>query len=167
MKLNETLVLFCVAALACTSVSGQERAKDEHDSMRKEHQASMKDHIEWTNKLYKMRIEHRKALAALAKIRAEILEHEAEIESAFQKISAHNFEMQMHDHAMHEHEEKGEGHQHDTLNKEHEAINQRHMEMKKQITESVEHHEDLISGILEFTKKHLKKFHDHDHSDHN
>jgi SMC interacting uncharacterized protein involved in chromosome segregation len=166
MKLNQIFAVFGVVALACTAVSGQDPAKDEHDAMRKEHQASMKDHMEWTNKLYQMRIEHRKALAALAKIRAEILEHEVEIEAAFQKIKAHDFEMQMHDDAMHEHEDHGEGQQHDALNKKHAQIKKRHMELKKQINVSVKHHEDLISGILKFTEKHLKKFHGSDDSDH-
>ena len=163
MKFSKTLILFFVAAMVCASLQGQEKDKHEHASMRKEHQDSMKDHLEWTNQLYGMRVEHRKALAALAKIRAEILEHEAEIEATMQQINAHEFEMRMHEQAMHHHDETGHGHDHDRLMKEHAAIEKRHIELKNQISESSEHHHDLISGVLDFAEKHRKKFHNHDH----
>jgi len=74
--------------------------------------------------------------------------------------------MKMHDKAMSDHEEHGKGDQHNHLKSEHTEIMKHHAEFKKKMDSSASHHKGLIKGILEFSKKHMKEFHGHDHSGH-
>ena len=106
-----------------------------------------------------MRIEHRQALAALARLRAEILEHEAEVEMMAEQIRSHESEMSAHDHAMHEHEEHGHGEKHNDLKSTHTDVMKNHVELSKKIDAESEHHGELIAGILKFYKSHAEKFH--------
>ena len=106
-----------------------------------------------------MRADHCRALAALARLRAEIHEHEAELESMALQIQLHESEMKSHDDAMHQHEQHGEGEQHKPSQANHDEITKRHQMLKKTFSDAASHHDDLIGGILEFSKKHSHKFH--------
>ena len=99
MTLNVSAALI-IALLLVSNVSAQDKAAQEHEKMRGEHNAAVNDHQAWSSKLSKMRVEHRRALAALAKLRAEILQHDADLEAIADHIRSHEVEMTNHDHAM-------------------------------------------------------------------
>ena len=164
------LVLLAIFTLQA-SCFGQETVKEDHTMMHKDHASASSEHQKWNVKISKMRVEHQKALAALARLRAEVLEHEAELGLMSLQIQSHEMEMTMHDMAMDDHEKHGKGENHNHLKAEHTEIMGDHAKLKTIIESSASHHESLINGILEFSKKHMKEFHangesSHDHSGH-
>ena len=165
MTLNVSAALV-IALLFVSNVSAQDKAAQEHEKMRGEHNAAVTDHQAWSSKISKMRVEHRRALAALAKLRAEILQHDADLEVIADHIRSHEVEMTNHDHAMEAHEAHGEGKKHDHLMSTHAEVMKRHASIGKLLEAEETHHKDLIDGILNFAKAHAKSFHSHEAGSH-
>ena len=143
----------------------QETATEEHSHMNEEHSTAGVDHLTWRAKIGKMRAEHQSALAALARLQADLLEHEAELEMMTVHIDMHEMEMASHAEAMHAHEESGEGEQHGELKSEHAEVMGAHAKMGKMIEAAQGHHKELIDGIIQFTGQHMQEFHSHEHGE--
>ena len=120
----------------------------------KEHAAAEADHVAWLKQLRSMRAEHQRALAALKRLEAEILEHEAELEDQIAEIEEHR-------HHIHEHEAAIADGKEAESDKDHETIEKRHAEIAKSMDSAHEDHKHLIAGLMKFVKDHLEKFHDH------
>jgi len=162
--------IYLVALLAIftlqASCFGQETVEKDHMMMHKDHVSASSEHLRWNVKISKMRAEHQRALAALARMQAEVLEHEAELGLMSLQIQSHELEMTMHDQAMDDHEKHGKGENHNHLKAEHTEIMGDHAQLKTKIESSASHHDGLIKGILEFSKKHMKEFHSHEGASH-
>ena len=160
-------LFFAVLALVVSPLYAvaQETATEQHSHMNEEHSTAGSDHLAWRAKIGKMRAEHQSALAALARLQADLLEHEAELEMMTVHIDMHEMEMASHDDAMSAHEESGEGAQHDELSTEHADVMGAHAKMEKMIEAAEAHHKDMIEGIMKFAGQHMKEFHSHDHGE--
>lgn len=130
--------------------------------MRSEHETSLAQHKQWQVQISKMRVDHSKALAALAHLQAEILAHAAELDDMSSHIMQHEAEIKSHDKAMLDHEKGGAGDQHDHKKTTHDDIMKHHRSLAKQIESEATDHHELTSGIISFAEEHTKKFHSHD-----
>ena len=143
-----------LSVLFLSPVLGQDAAQ-KNEMMRKEHSMAATEHQQWEAKVGKMRVEHRRALAALAQLRAEILAHDAELEAIAEHIRSHKVEMSSHDHALAHKGDKPE------LATAHGKIMEDHKSLGQALMSEMNHHSELISGIMEFTQKHMKAHHPH------
>jgi len=123
------------------------------DDAKKEHATAESDHIGWLKQLRTMRAEHRRALSALKRLEAEILEHEAELEEQIAEIEEHRQHIHAHEDAIESGSEK--------LDKKHAELEKRHQEIARAMKSSDKHHKELISGLMKFVKDHISKFHTH------
>ena len=160
--LSRLLLTAAVLVVAVPSLAfAQESAEHKHDE--KDHKAATIEHAMWHAQIMKMKAEHRSALAALAEIRTELLQHEAELEWMDLTILNHQTEI-----AMHEQEEKadhGEGDRAKEFEAEHGELMANHEKLAKAMAESASHHETLIEEIIELVKKHRADFHSQTKSD--
>jgi chromosome segregation ATPase len=151
--------LFAFSALLwCVPAAAQDDAAAEHTELRADHEEAEAEHQAWMESLVKMKIEHRQALAALKRLEAEILQHEAELEVQMLKIQMHSRKIAEHDKAIEKHE-SGAQTAHDELTAEHRQIMATHKKMAKMMKQINEDHQDLISGVIKMAKQHLGKFH--------
>ena len=126
--------------------------------MEKKHHSAKNDHQIWRVEISKMRAEHQSALAALARLEADLLAHDAELQKIMLQIELHELEMTSHNHA---HDDTEKGDQDVAMKAENARFMGEHTELKKIIDGSQSHHKELIDGILNFTKQHMKEFHSH------
>lgn len=154
MNHKHLLALGIVACVICVGLSASVNADDK--PAQKEHAQAEADHGKWLKELQGMKVEHRRALAALKRLEAEILEHEAELEEQIAEIEDHRRHIHAHEAAISE----GEGKE---AEKAHQEIEKRHAMIAKAMKSAHQDHKDLISGLMKFVKEHVEKFHDHDH----
>lgn len=145
------LILFAFACLIAPST----QLHADHHSAKDEHTAAEEDHAKWLKQLRAMRVDHQRALAALKRLEAEILEHEAELEEQISEIEDHRHHIAEHDAAI----AAGKG---DAAEADHKKIEMRHAKIAEEMKSAHDDHKDLISGLMKFVEGHLKKFH-HDH----
>ncbi|QDS91732.1 hypothetical protein FF011L_04650 [Roseimaritima multifibrata] len=133
---------------------------DDHQHMLEEHAAAKQQHAAWLAKAEKMKVDHRKALAAMARLEAEILDHEAELEEQISKIRVHEMLIEAHESSIAAHE-AGDDVDHEKLSKQHQQIHRQHEQMEKGMSATTDDHADLIGQLMKFLKNHTKKFHAH------
>ena len=157
------LLLFAavlVVAVPCHAFA-QETAEHKHDE--KDHKAATMEHMKWHAQIMKMKAEHRSALAALAEIRTELLQHEAELEWMDLTIMNHQTEIAMHE--QEGKEDQGKGDRAEAFEKEHAGLMANHEKLKKAMAASASHHTTLIDEIIELVTKHRADFHSQEKSD--
>ena len=140
----------------------QGSAMKERSPMEKKHHSAKSDHQVWRAEIGKMRAEHQSALAALARLEADLLAHDAELQKMTVQIDLHELEMGSHNHA---HDDSEKGDQDGAMKAENARFMGEHTELKEIIDGSQSHHKKLINGILKFTREHMNEFHAHSHGD--
>ena len=146
-RIGIVAVLFVAASM--TSLRADDAAAKES------HAAAESDHVKWLEQLRTMRVEHRRALAALKRLESEILEHEADLEEQIAEIEAHRRHIESHE------AEIAAGHAEKSRD-DHDEIEKRHAQIAKAMKTAHQDHKDLISGLMKFVNRHLEKFHHHD-----
>jgi len=150
------LLALSLGIAACGILVGLTNSVSADDKpAQKEHAEAEADHSAWLKELQGMKVEHRKALAALKRLEAEILEHEAELEEQIAEIEDHRRHIHAHEEAIAE----GKG---KAVEKAHQEIEKRHAAIAKAMKSAHQDHKDLISGLRKFVKGHVDKFHQHD-----
>lgn len=140
---------------AAKSVSGPE-----HASMLKEHQKAHSEHDAALSQLSKWRVEHRRALAALASLQAKILEHDASVEELAEHARVHEDHIRHHEDEIHDHEAGGSGADHAHLADHHKKLLKEHQDFQKAMNSVEDNHEHLmleITKLAESLKKHSEK----------
>jgi len=154
-----TVTLTAALLVSCSaSTLADDGDSADHRKMLKDHAVAKQQHAEWLVKAEKMKVEHRRALAAMARLEAEILEHEAELEEQISRIRVHEMLIDAHESSIVAHE-AGEKVDHDKLTKQHQKIHRQHDEMEKGMSAVTDDHADLIGELMKFLNKHTKKFH--------
>jgi|GEM_PF-1987935 len=119
-------------------------ASPEHSAMLKEHHQAHEEHDAALTQLGRWRVEHRKALAAIAAIQARIYEHDAAIEELAEHARLHEDHIRHHEEEIHEHERSGDAGAHEQLSELHQKLLAEH----KTFQEAMHHVEDDHSRLM-------------------
>lgn len=120
------------------------KAGAEHSAMLKEHRQAHEEHDAALTQLGRWRVEHRKALAAIASIQARIYEHDAAIEELAEHARLHEDHIRHHEEEIHEHERSGDAGAHEQLSELHQKLLSEH----KKFQEAMHHVEDDHSRLM-------------------
>jgi len=123
------------------------KADADHGAMHKEHEAADAEHEKWMDEIAQMRIEHRKALAALARVEAMIFEHDAELEQQAEEIRQHSRHLHHHEAEIAAHEASGDDSEHAKLARQHAEFEKVHAAMKKSQGQFREHHSQMTKAV--------------------
>jgi Skp family chaperone for outer membrane proteins len=157
--------LFCALPIYQNEVLGQEASDHNHGHAAADHKSAVAEHKEWAVKIGKMKADHGKALAALSKLRAEILLHNAELDTISSDMLRHEMAIESHDSELQDHAKETAGGTADPMESSHQAMMRLHQSLGQRMEAESNHHDQLISSILELTKKHAEMFHSHHEPD--
>jgi hypothetical protein len=149
---TKTFGLLLAIVMVSAWCGGQEKAKNDHASMKKEHLQASNDHDRWQSEIAKWIVEHRRALAALAQLQARILEHDAELQELAEHARQHERHIRDHDSEIHDHEKGGSAADHEKLATKHKELMLDHKQMEKEITSHSDSHQELMKGIADLLK---------------
>ena len=142
-------LLFVVMANLC---DGQEKAKKDHGSMRKEHLQASRDHDRWQSDIGKWAAEHKRALAILAQLQARILEHDADLQDLAEHARLHERHIRDHEGEIDEHEKGGSAAEHANLATKHKELMDDHAKMEKEMSSHSDQHQELMQRLSELLK---------------
>jgi hypothetical protein len=139
--------LALVALLSAAAYSLAAAPKVDHGAMKEEHTQAAAEHEEWLVQISKQKVEHRRALAALAEIQARIFEHEATLEELAEHARRHETHIHDHEHEIAEHEAGGEGEDHAALARSHAKFMNEHEEMSALVDANEDQHDKLMAEL--------------------
>jgi chromosome segregation ATPase len=138
----------CVLAMLLLSISVHSADdKTDHEAMRKEHEQAHKEHDKLFKQIATWKIEHRRALANLAKIESAIFEHEASLEELAEHCREHEDHMVHHDEEFTEHEKSGNDKDHVKLAQSHKQLIEEHAKLLKKAESFEDDHESLVATL--------------------
>lgn len=126
----------------------------EHTAMTREHQTARAEDLKLQQTITRMKAEHCRALAVLARLQAELLDHQAELETAALHISEHDQEMAEHASEIDRHESTGDAAEHAERAARHKELMTRHAELQTSSDQLSGHHGELIDEILKLGEAH-------------
>ena len=121
--------------------------KQGHAEMLKEHHQAHEEHDAALARLGKWRVEHRRALAALASLQAAILEHDASLEELAEHARIHEDHIRHHEEEIHEHDAGGAGTAHEKLAESHKKMLDDHKKFQQSLDHVEDDHDRLMAEI--------------------